>query len=92
MYKIPEVGKNVGMENNQMENMKSICDHREDLPDIREIEIDCSLSPVERTAAFMSQVKETNRFRVGNTVVEMGWANTDATLQSALHSVLKARC
>ena len=92
MNKVPKVGKNDGKEKYHMENIKSICDHREDLPDIREIEIDSSLSPVERTAVFMSQVKETNLFRVGDTVVELGWANTNATLQSALHSVLKARC
>ena len=75
-----------------MENIKVICQNREELPDIREIQIDGTLPPAERTEVFMNQVKETNRFRVGNTVVEMGWANTDATLQNALHAVLQARC
>ena len=92
MHKIPKLGKNVGTEMKQMENIKTIGNNREDLPDIRELEIDSSLPPAIRTAVFMSKVNETNRFRVGDTVVEMGWANTGATLQSTLHSVLKARC
>ena len=72
--------------------MKMICQNREDLPDIREISIDGTLSPVVRTAVFMGQVREPNLFRVGDTVVELGWADTKETLQSALHGVLQARC
>ncbi len=72
--------------------MKMICQNREDLPDIREISIDGTLPPAVRTAVFMSQVREPNRFRVGDTVVELGWADTDDTLQNALQGVLQARC
>lgn len=75
-----------------MESIKIICNNKENLPDIRNIKIDSSLPPTVRTAMFMSQVRETNRFRVGDTVVEMGWVDTDRTLQDVLQSVLKARC
>lgn len=74
-----------------MENMKNLCDNRENLPNVDEFEIDSSKPPAIRTALFMSQVKDTNRFRVGETVVQMGWADTDTTLQKALHEVLKAK-
>lgn len=74
-----------------MENMKILCDNREDLPNVDDFEIDGSMPPAIRTALFMSQVKDTNRFRVGETVVQMGWADTDTTLQKALHEVLKAK-
>lgn len=75
-----------------MESTKIICSNKENLPDIRNIKIDSSLPPTVRTAMFMSQVRETNRFRVGDTVVEMGWADTDRTLQDILQSVLQAKC
>ena len=74
-----------------MENMKILCDNREDLPNVDDFEIDGSKSPAIRTALFMSQVKDTNRFRVGDTVVQMGWADTDRTLQKALHEVLETK-
>ena len=74
-----------------MENMKILCDNREDLPNVDDFEIDGSKPPTIRTALFMSQVKYTNRFRVGETVVQMGWADTGMTLQNALHEVLKAK-
>ena len=74
-----------------MENMKNLCDNREDLPTVDDFEIDGSQPPAIRTALFMSKVKDTNRFRVGETVVEMGWSDTGMTLQNALHEVLKAK-
>ena len=74
-----------------MENKKILCDNREALPNVDDFEIDSSQSPAIRTALFMSQVKDTNRFRVGDTIVQMGWADTDRTLQKALHEVLEAK-
>jgi hypothetical protein len=74
-----------------MENMKILCDNREDLPNVDGFEIDGSKPPAIRTALFMSKMKDTSRFRVGETVVEMGWTDTDRTLQKALHEVLEAK-
>lgn len=69
--------------------MKILCENREDIPNVDDFEIDSSKPPAIRTALFMSQVKDTKRFRIGETVVQMGWADTDMTLQNAIHKVLK---
>ena len=71
---------------------KRICEYKEDIQDILEMTINPKQSPLERTVTFMGQVQDTSRFRIGDTVVEMGWKETDVTLQNALHALLRANC
>ena len=50
------------------------------LVDIRDVKIDRSLPSEERIKSFIEQIKNPYRFKVGNTVVRVSFANTQNTI------------
>lgn len=50
------------------------------LVDIRDVKIDRSLPSEERIRSFIEQIKNPYRFKVGNTVVRVSFANTQNTI------------
>ena len=50
------------------------------LVDIRDVKIDRSLSCDERIKSFIRQIKNPYRFKVGNTVVNVSFANAQNTI------------
>ena len=53
---------------------------QEPLVDIREVKIDRSLPSEERIRSFVRQIKNPYRFKVGDTVVQVSFANTQNTI------------
>ena len=53
---------------------------QEPLVDIREVKIDRSLPSEERIRSFVRQIKNPYRFKVGDTVVQVSFANTRNTI------------
>lgn len=58
------------------------------LVDIRDITIDSSLPQDERIKAFISQVKNPYRFRVGDVVVNVSYAGDGASLNDRFAEML----
>jgi len=52
----------------------------EELVDIRDVKIDRSLPQEERIKSYIEQIKNPYRFKVGNTVVRVSFANTQNTI------------
>ncbi|MDD3221002.1 MAG: hypothetical protein PHG07_01275 [Lachnospiraceae bacterium] len=50
------------------------------LVDIRDVRIDRSLPTEDRIKSFVEQIKNPYRFKVGNTVVKVSFANTQNTI------------
>ena len=69
------------------ENAQSI--ERDDLVDISTVKIDQSLSRDERIADYIRQVKNPYCYRSGDIVVQISFAQTDATLEDRLLSYLQ---
>lgn len=63
--------------------------NREELVDIRDVEIDPEQPKDERIKSFIRQIKNPYCFKVGNVVVKTSFADTDATLDDRLEHYLK---
>lgn len=61
------------------------------LTDIGSIEIDKSLSPDQRLASFLAQVKNPYLFRCGKMVVKISYADTDVTLEDRLEQFIRQK-
>ena len=61
---------------------------RETLVDIRDVKIDRSLPLEERVRSFVEQIKNPYLFKVGNTVVRVSYANTQATINDNFVNLL----
>ena len=65
----------------EMQNIDVRTVDPETLVDVTKIEIDDNLSPRERAAEFVRQVKNPYCFRVGDMIVKNVYANNGVTLQ-----------
>lgn len=58
------------------------------LVDIRDVKIDRSMSVEERMKSYVEQIKNPYMFKVGNTVVRVSYANTQATINDNFVNLL----
>ena len=58
------------------------------LVDIRDVKIDRSVSVEERMKSYVEQIKNPYMFKVGNTVVRVSYANTQATINDNFVNLL----
>ena len=63
-----------------MENERSRKELLDSLVDIRDVKIDRSMSVEDRMKSYVEQIKNPYMFKVGNTVVRVSYANTQATV------------
>lgn len=61
---------------------------KEDLVDIREVEIDSSLSAEEKIRSYIEQIKNPYRFKVGSVVVRVSYAGKEETLNDQFSHML----
>ena len=71
-----------------MENERSRKELLDSLVDIRDIKIDRSMSVEERMKSYVEQIKNPYMFKVGNTVVRVSYANTQATINDNFVNLL----
>ena len=58
------------------------------LVDIRDVKIDRTLTVEERMKSYVEQIKNPYLFKVGNTVVRVSYANTQATINDNFVNLL----
>ena len=58
------------------------------LVDIRDVKIDRSMSVEDRMKSYVEQIKNPYMFKVGNTVVRVSYANTQATINDNFVNLL----
>ncbi len=73
----------------EMKNVDIRTVRREDLVDIRDVEIDPELPKEERIRSFVRQIRNPYCFKVGNVVVKTTFADTDVTLDERLEHYLR---
>jgi hypothetical protein len=71
-----------------MENERSRKELLDSLVDIRDVRIDRSMSVEERMKSYVEQIKNPYMFKVGNTVVRVSYANTQATINDNFVNLL----
>ena len=71
-----------------MENERSRKQLLDSLVDIRDVRIDRSMSVEERMKSYVEQIKNPYMFKVGNTVVRVSYANTQATINDNFVNLL----
>ena len=71
-----------------MENEKSRKELLDSLVDIRDVRIDRSMSVEDRMKSYVEQIKNPYMFKVGNTVVRVSYANTQATINDNFVNLL----
>lgn len=71
-----------------MENERSRKELLESLVDIRDVKIDRSMSVEDRMKSYVEQIKNPYMFKVGNTVVRVSYANTQATINDNFVNLL----
>lgn len=71
-----------------MENERSRKDLLDSLVDIRDVKIDRSMSVEDRMKSYVEQIKNPYMFKVGNTVVRVSYANTQATINDNFVNLL----
>lgn len=71
-----------------MENERSRKELLDSLVDIRDVKIDRSLSVEDRMKSYVEQIKNPYMFKVGNTVVRVSYANTQATINDNFVNLL----
>ena len=67
-----------------MENERSRKELLDSLVDIRDVKIDRSMSVEDRMKSYVEQIKNPYMFKVGNTVVRVSYANTQADRKSVV--------
>lgn len=71
-----------------MANEQSKKDLLELLVDIRDVKIDRSKPVEERMKSYVEQIKNPYLFKVGNTIVRVSYANTQATINDNFVNLL----
>ena len=71
-----------------MSNHATQAANAEGLVDVRQVRIDSSLPREERIRSFVRQVKNPYRFRVGQVVVNVSYANCGSTLNDRFTEML----
>lgn len=71
-----------------MENERSRKELLDSLVDIRDVKIDRSMSVENRMKSYVEQIKNPYMFKVGNTVVRVSYANTQATINDNFVNLL----
>ncbi len=71
-----------------MENEKTRKVLLDSLVDIRDVRIDRSMSVEDRMKSYVEQIKNPYMFKVGNTVVRVSYANTQATINDNFVNLL----
>ena len=71
-----------------MENERSRKELLDSLVDIRDVKIDRSMSVEDRMKSYVEQIKNPYMFKVGNTVVRVSYANTQATINDNIVNLL----
>ncbi len=71
-----------------MENERSRKELLDSLVDIRDVRIDRSMSVEDRMKSYVEQIKNPYMFKVGNTVVRVSYANTQATINDNFVNLL----
>ena len=71
-----------------MENERSRKELLDSLVDIRDVKIDRSMSVEDRMKSYVEQIKNLYMFKVGNTVVRVSYANTQATINDNFVNLL----
>ncbi len=71
-----------------MENERSRKELLDSLVDIRDVIIDRSMSVEDRMKSYVEQIKNPYMFKVGNTVVRVSYANTQATINDNFVNLL----
>lgn len=61
-----------------------------ELVDIRDVVIDRSLPMDERIRSYVEQIKNPYKFKVGNTIVHVSYADTDRTLNDNFITMISA--
>lgn len=73
-----------------MENERSRKELLDSLVDIRDVKIDRSMSVEDRMKSYVEQIKNPYMFKVGNTVVRVSYANTQATINDNFVNLLES--
>lgn len=71
-----------------MANEQSKKDLLESLVDIRDVKIDRSKPVEERMKSYVERIKNPYLFKVGNTIVRVSYANTQATINDNFVNLL----
>lgn len=71
-----------------MANEQNKKDLLESLVDIRDVKIDRSKPVEERMKSYVEQIKNPYLFKVGNTIVRVSYANTQATINDNFVNLL----
>lgn len=71
-----------------MANEQSKKDLLESLVDIRDVKIDRSKPVEKRMKSYVEQIKNPYLFKVGNTIVRVSYANTQATINDNFVNLL----
>lgn len=71
-----------------MANERSRKELLDSLVDIRDVKIDRSMSVEDRMKSYVEQIKNPYMFKVGNTVVRVSYANTQATINDNFVNLL----
>lgn len=71
-----------------MENERTRKELLDSLVDIRDVKIDSSMSVEDRMKSYVEQIKNPYMFKVGNTVVRVSYANTQATINDNFVNLL----
>lgn len=71
-----------------MANERSRKELLDSLVDIRDVKIDRSMSVEDRMRSYVEQIKNPYMFKVGNTVVRVSYANTQATINDNFVNLL----
>ena len=71
-----------------MENEITRKELLDSLVDIRDVKIDRSMSVEDRMKSYVEQIKNPYMFKVGNTVVRVSYANTQATINDNFVNLL----
>ena len=71
-----------------MENERSRKELLDSLVGIRDVKIDRSMSVEDRMKSYVEQIKNPYMFKVGNTVVRVSYANTQATINDNFVNLL----
>ena len=71
-----------------MENERTRKELLDSLVDIRDVKIDRSMSVEDRMKSYVEQIKNPYMCKVGNTVVRVSYANTQATINDNFVNLL----
>jgi hypothetical protein len=78
------------MDLNEMKNVTMENIDPQNLVDITSIEVNPELSKNERIKAFVEQIKNPYLFKCGKIIVQIGFADTNITLNERMETYLKS--